>query len=322
VSAPETPTRPVRSIHIDTDPGLDDLLALALALCSPELRVRGVTTVAGNAALEAVTHNAACFLDLAGAELPLGAGAQRPLQLARAGAEHIHGVDGRRGLPLPSGAGRPDRSAADLLRSNLEAGGVEQIVAIGPLTNVADLWTRAPELFRGVEVVWMGGTLGRGNATPLAEFNAYADPHALALLLDSNVPLRIIGLDVTHLVVLRPTQLERGLFGEDELGRFLEGTLRALMEGERPIHGEALAALHDPCAIAAAISPNLFRYEERYLGVCVDPGRERGRLLDHGPHPQGRMRRPVRYASEALQADIIQLFLERLARWGRERAKR
>jgi inosine-uridine nucleoside N-ribohydrolase len=322
VSPRETASRPGRSIHIDTDPVLDDLLALALALCSPELRVRSVTTVAGNASLEAVTHNAASFLDLAGVEVPVGAGASRPLQLPRVGAEIIHGVDGRRGLALPAEAERTERSAADLLRSSLEGGGVEQLVAIGPLTNVAELWMRTPELLRGVEVVWMGGTLGRGNVTPLAEFNAYADPHALALLLDSDVPLRIIGLDVTHQVVLRPAELEPGLFGEDDLGRFLEGTLRALMEGERPIHGEAMAPLHDPCAIAAAISPNLFRYEERYLGVCVEPGRERGRLLDRPGAQPGRARRPVLFASEALQADIIGLFLERLTTWGGERAER
>jgi inosine-uridine nucleoside N-ribohydrolase len=112
------------------------------------------------------------------------------------------------------------------------------------------------------------------------------------------------------------------MFGPHEFGRFLERTLRALMEAERPIHGEALAPLHDPCAVAAAISPNLFRWEERHLGVCVEPGRERGRLLDHtGSRPRSALR-PVLYASEALQADIIRLFLERLAGWGGERAKR
>jgi inosine-uridine nucleoside N-ribohydrolase len=198
VSAAEPAAGAVRAVHIDTDPGLDDLLALALALASPELRVSAVTTVAGNASIDAVTENAARFLTLAGAEIPIGRGAPRPLRLPRVGAERIHGPDGRGGLPLPARVDRPQASAAEVLRGSLCDAGVAQVVALGPLTNLAELWLEAPDLLAGVEVVWMGGALERGNVTPLAEFNAYADPHALARLLESDVALRIVGLDVTH----------------------------------------------------------------------------------------------------------------------------
>jgi purine nucleosidase len=318
LSARESSERPVRSLHIDTDPGLDDLLALGLALASPEVRVCGVTTVAGNARLDAVTENAARFLALAGVDVPLGRGARRPLHLPRATAEQIHGRDGRRGLPLPARADRPEASAEQVLRSGLETGSIDQVVALGPLTNLAELVLRAPKLLSAVEVVWMGGTLGRGNATPLAEFNAYADPHALAVLLEADVAMRVVSLDVTQLVVVRPAQLEAGAFGQEALGLFLERTLRALMEAERPSHGEALAPLHDPCALAAALSPDLFRWEERHLEVCAEDGRERGRLLER---PAGATRnRPVLWAAEVLGEDIIQLFLGRLAAWRGGRA--
>jgi inosine-uridine nucleoside N-ribohydrolase len=311
-----------RAIHIDTDPGLDDLLALALALASPELEVRGVTTVAGNASLAAVTDNAARFLALCGAPVPLGRGAPRPLSLEPVTAEQIHGPDGRQGIPLPevaesagaeSGTEDPGvASARDVLRQSLEAG-VECVVALGPLTNLAELVLERPTLLDGAEVVWMGGTLGRGNVTPLAEFNSYADPEAVGVLLASDVALRVIGLDVTQSVVVRPPDLEAEPFGCDPVGRFLERTLRALMEAERPLLGEPIATLHDPSAVMAAIFPDLFRYEELNLQVRVEAGRERGRLLARPDGARETGGHPVLYATEVRASEIVRLFLDRLA---------
>jgi inosine-uridine nucleoside N-ribohydrolase len=124
----------------------------------------------------------------------------------------------------------------------------------------------------------MGGSLAGGNATPEAEFNAWADPEALSVLLASGVALRIVPLDVTSGVRLRACDLESGSFGGTRLGPLFERLLRTLMEIERPVEGEPVALLHDPCAIAAALSPELFRWEEHSLEVRVCEGRERGRL--------------------------------------------
>ncbi len=296
-------------IHVDTDPGLDDLLALAFAFASPELRVCGVTTVAGNASLAAVTENARRFVALAGAPIPVGRGAEGPLALSPVNAVQVHGPDGRRGIPLPEVPDAPLSPAHEVLRASLRDRHVERVVALGPLTNVAALVRAEPELFERAEIVWMGGSLSGGNATPLAEFNAWADPEALAVVLASPVPVRIVPLDVTSGVRVRARDLADESFGDGDLGRLIERLFRALMEIERPVEGEPVALLHDPCAIAAALSPELFRWEERALDVCVREGRERGRLVaGSGPGRPG-----VRVAVEARADTIRRTVLARVA---------
>jgi inosine-uridine nucleoside N-ribohydrolase len=296
-------------IHVDTDPGLDDLLALALAFGSPELRVCGITTVAGNASLEAVTENARRFAALVGAAVPLGRGADAPLALSPVNAVHVHGPDGRRGIPLPEAGPAELPSAREVLRASLAVHGVERVVALGPLTNVGALVREEPTLFERAEIVWMGGSLSGGNATPLAEFNAWADPEALSAVLESGVRFRIVPLDVTSLVRLRARDLARESFGDAPLARLVERLLRALMEIERPFAGEPVALLHDPCAIAAALSPELFRWEERALDVRVEEGRERGRIVaDPGASGPG-----ARVAVEARADTIARTVLARVA---------
>ena len=120
----------VQRVHIDTDPGVDDLLAIALALASPELRVEGLTTVAGNVSLEVATDNARRFLQLAGLELPIGQGAAAPLALDAVDAHHIHGPDGRHGVELPAVPATALPSAGALLRSSLREQHIDQIIAL------------------------------------------------------------------------------------------------------------------------------------------------------------------------------------------------
>ncbi len=301
----------IRRIHIDTDPGLDDLLALALALASPEVKLEAVTTVAGNASIEAVTANACRFLALAGMAIPVGRGAAGPLSLISVRAEEVHGADGRKGIALPVRNDVPLPSAHSLLAHSLRERRVERIIALGPLTNLAQLISEEPKLFEEVEIVWMGGTLSEGNVTPLAEFNAYADPEAAARVLRSGLRIRVIGLDVTRHVRLRAQDLSDSPFGESPTGRVLDQALRALMELEHPLQGEPCALLHDPCAVVAAIFPNCFRYERKVLEVCVEEGRERGRLLEHAAAGSP----SVDYAVEVRGPDVSGLFLDRLAAW-------
>ncbi len=300
-----------RPVHLDTDPGLDDLLAIALALGSPGLRVESLTTVAGNAGLGAVTENAQRVLALARARLPIGRGAARPIALEPCDATQFHGPDGRRGVSIPALDRHPVAGADEVLRHSLDAGGVRCIVALGPLTNLALLAQDHPELLRHVEIVWMGGSLERGNATPLAEFNAWADPAAVAVILDCEARLRVIPLEVTESVVLRPCDLGDAPFGDTLRGRTLEALLDALMEAERASAGERRASLHDPCAVLAAGGEDLFRYQEKALQITVDETRERGRLRerDAGVGPTSM------YAVEANVAEIKRLFLERLRDW-------
>lgn len=301
-------------VHIDTDPGLDDLLALAFALACPELSVEGISTIAGNAPLAAVTENALRFMTLAGVEIPIGAGASGPLALSRIDATRFHGADGRRGVAI---AELPVRgqlvSARELLKQSLGVRRVERVIALGPLTNVAVLAAEEPELFADVEVVWMGGTLGRGNVTRAAEFNAFADPRAVRVVLESSVRLRVVGLDVTEHVAIRARDLEGSGFAATSRGCMLDGALRALFCAEQALSGEPAAYLHDPCAIAAAFAPELFDFEPLRLDACDQEGSERGRL-----HVVASAAHAVSYAIAARETELTSLFLERVTSWASE----
>lgn len=300
---------PPRRIHIDTDPGLDDLLALALAFASPELELVGITTVSGNARIEAVTENAQRFLALLGSEVPIGRGAAGPLALSAQRAEHFHGKDGRRGLAIPAIDRRPLPAAREVLRASVRAGHAEALVALGPLTNVAALWLEEPALFAGVEVIWMGGTLGRGNATTAAEFNCFADPRAAEIVLGSGMRVRLIGLEVTESVRVGLDVLDRKACGASAVGRFVTATLDSLVDAEEPHLGERRACLHDPCALFAAFAPERFRFERRRLGVRVEEGAERGRLYQLASEEA----HEVQYAAEVQVPEIVREFTERLA---------
>jgi len=299
-----------RRVHIDTDPGLDDLLALALALASPELALEGITTVAGNAALPIVTENARRFCALAQSEVPIGVGASAPLALTPIDAAHFHGKDGRRGAPLPELPEARLAPARDVLRHSLVSRGVEAVIALGPLTNVATLAVEDPRLFANAEVIWMGGTLGAGNVTPKAEYNAFADPRALRLLLGSGVRIRMVGLEVTSRVAFDAGELAALDFGHGPRGRTLQALLRGLAAAQQSLSGEAVAVLHDPSAIAAAFAPAGFAFAARALEVCDREGAERGRIRARG-EPGG----AVQYAVDVRAADVKHAFAERLARW-------
>lgn len=289
-------------LHIDTDPGVDDLLALGMTVASPEVRVVGVTTVAGNAPLDAVTENARRFVELAGLAIPVGRGAARPLRASAVTAAHMHGADGRGGVRLPEPARDPGLSAAEVFRTSLGVEGARLLLALGPLTNVARLLADDPELLRGVEIVWMGGTLGKGNVTEAAEFNCYVDPDAADRVLASGLPVRVVGLEVTTRVTLSEGDLDTHSFGLCERGRVIRDLLASLMRAE------GAAILHDPCAAAAVVAPSRFRFEARRLGVLIEEGAERGRLVARAQSGSPR----VRYATQVQSEAVTKLCLERL----------
>lgn len=300
----------LQRLHIDTDPGLDDLLALALALASPEARVCSLTTVAGNAPIDAVTENAQRFLALAGLTLPIGRGAGAPLRLAPVDAEAYHGPDGRRGIPIPAIDRHPLPPADEVLREALLTHRVDAVVALGPLTNLAALIEQERGLFDGVSIVWMGGTLEDGNVTALAEFNCYADPAAAQTVLSSGLPVRVIGLEVTRCVSIAASALPARPFGSSDMGLLLDAVLNGMMDAEEPVAGERRATLHDPCAVLAALPKDLFRYEEKRLRVVAEEGHERGRMFELSDDDTTPV---VRYAVEVNTPEILRLFHERTA---------
>ncbi len=304
------PTGPDRlRIHIDTDPGLDDLMALAFAFASPELDVEAITTVAGNASIECVTDNALRFLSLSGLEIPVGRGAAGPISHQVSDATHFHGEDGRCGIPLPEPASRAKGDALTRLRQSVEAG-VDVIVALGPLTNLAELLLQSRRALDDTEIIWMGGSLCGGNVTPVAEFNCYADPAAVAAVLSSGASVRVIGLDVTERVALCGHDLPDPPFGTTTRGRVLGQIFDAMTRSESKTSGEARALLHDPSAIAAAFAPELFRCEDKSLETCIDAGDDRGRILERDD-ALGR----ARYAVDVDHAALTRLVMTRVSQW-------
>lgn len=251
-------------VIIDTDPGIDDAVAILLALASPELDVIGLTTVFGNCTVEVATRNALTLLDIAGRpEVPVAMGAANPVAMPYLGAiPHIHGEDGLgEGDPLPAPTGRAvDTHAAEFLCQN---GPDATILAVGPLTNLALALRLRPDLDTLVDrVVVMGGNaLGPGNATPAAEANMYNDPEAADVVFGARWPVTMVGLDVTHKVVMSGAAIDAVTSGDTPAARLLRRALsfyRSFFERTNAIDG---IYLHDPVAAAYLLDPGLFRTE-------------------------------------------------------------
>ena len=200
-------------VLIDCDPGQDDAIALLLALASPELEVLGVTTVAGNQTIDKVTANALRVLELAGrSDVPVAAGADRPLVGELVVAADAHGETGLDGPDLPPPQGSPvEQHAVEFLAERLLASERPvTVVPLGPLTNVALLLAERPEAADRIErIVLMGGAIAEGNMTPSAEFNIWVDPEAAAYVFESGLDVTMVGLDVTNRAVLTPEHADR-----------------------------------------------------------------------------------------------------------------
>ena len=263
-------------IVLDCDPGHDDAIALLLALASPELELLGVTTVAGNQTLAKTTANAIRVLELAGrGDVEVAEGAGRPLVREPFVAAYVHGETGLDGSDLPPARGEPvAQHAVDFLAERV--GGIT-LVATGPLTNVALLLARHPEV-RPERIVLMGGAIAEGNVTPAAEFNVWADPEAAKRVFSSGFDLTMVGLDVTHRALVRTEHKER-LRAAGRVGRTAAELLDFYDRFHREVYGFDGSPIHDAVALAYAFRPDLL--ETRELNVEVDCESElcRGRTV-------------------------------------------
>jgi inosine-uridine nucleoside N-ribohydrolase len=244
-------------ILVDCDPGHDDAIAILLALASPEVELRAVTTVAGNQTLDKTTRNALKVLELAGrTDVPVAAGAERPLERKLRTAANVHGESGLDGPALPEPTTRPlDVHAVDLLDELIEPGVV--LVPTGPLTNVALLLRRRPDVRERLErIVWMGGAIAEGNVTPAAEFNAFVDPEAAAEVFGSGIPVTMIGLDVTHKALFTRAHADR-LRGTGAAGRVVAELSDFFQQFHERRYGMNGSPIHDALAVAHVIDPTL-----------------------------------------------------------------
>jgi len=265
----------VTEILLDCDPGHDDAIALLLALASPEVDLVGVTTVAGNQTLDKTTANALRVLELVGAEIPVAAGADRPLVRELRVAANVHGETGLDGPDLPPAQGRPvGEHAVDFLAERVPG---RTLVATGPLTNVALLLARHPDA-RPDRLIVMGGAIAEGNVTPAAEFNIWADPEAAARVLESGLDVTMVGLDVTHKALMTRAHAE-ALRRAGRAGRTVAELFDFFSVFHREVYGFDGAPIHDAVAVAQVIRPGLLELRHVHVSVDTESSLCRGRTV-------------------------------------------
>ncbi|UWR50230.1 nucleoside hydrolase [Phaeobacter inhibens] len=264
-----------RKIIIDTDPGQDDAVAILLALASPqEIDLLGITCVAGNVPLALTQTNARRVCEVAGRpDVAVHAGCDAPLQRPLITAEHVHGKTGLDGPELwdptmPLAAAHGVDFIIDSLRR--EAPGTVTLCPLGPLTNIAAAFQKAPDIVDRVqEIVLMGGAYFEvGNITPAAEFNIYVDPEAAAAVLTSGVPITMMPLDVTHKALATRARVEKIRALNTKVARFTAEMLDFFERFDVEKYGSEGGPLHDPCVIAYLIRPELF--SGRKINVVVE----------------------------------------------------
>jgi len=305
-------------VLIDCDPGHDDAMALLLALASPELDLLGVTTVHGNTTLDKSTANALRVLEFAGrGDVPVAAGADRPLVREPRVADHVHGKSGLDGPDLPPPAGAPVTAhAVDFLADRLRASDRPvTLIPTGPLTNVALLLARHPDAAQDIErIVLMGGAIAEGNVTPAAEFNIWVDPEAAARVFASGLDITMIGLDITHRALMTADHAERLRAG----GRV--GTLVAeLWAFYHRFHSRVYdfpgTPVHDALAVAHVIRSELVRTEHRNVAIECASELCLGRTVVDVWQVTGRA--PNAHVGMEVEADaFLDLLVERIALLG------
>ena len=265
---------------LDCDPGHDDAIAILLALASPELELLGITTTYGNQTLQKTTANTMRVLELVGCtDVPVAAGADRPLERELVVAAHVHGESGLDGpvLPVSSAAPISDDAVTFMAATVAEASSPVVLVATGPLTNVAR--------YLGVHgtdgiarIVLMGGAIAEGNFTPAAEFNIWCDPEAAAAVFACDLDVTMIGLDVTHQALLGRNVEER-LRAAGRVGSVVADLNVYFTRYHHETYGWDGAPVHDAVAIAHLVRPELVETRYRNVAVEVESDLCRGRTV-------------------------------------------
>lgn len=309
---------------LDTDPGIDDALALFLALAAPDAQLEGVTTVSGNVHVNLTTRNALALLEAAGrADIPVARGCDRPLVREPVIADYVHGRNGlgEVSLPEPRQQALAMHAVDFLIEKILAAPGEMTLVPIGPLTNIALAVRREPRIAQMVrEVVIMGGALRvPGNVTPVSEFNIYADPHAAHIVLHAGWPLRLVPLDATKQAQLQREQLRALASGGHPVTRLIEQVVTYYLDVFGDPRGLTSFTMHDPLCLAAAIRPDLLTWQSAYVDVELQGKLTLGqtvayfdRLEDVDPALEGAHRSNTQAAVGVDSEQFLALYMERI----------
>jgi purine nucleosidase len=302
-------------IIIDTDPGVDDALAILLALASPEIQLEALTTTQGNVTQEKATRNALSILELASAShIPVASGSVLPLVQPLRASAVIHGESGIGNSVLPEPQARPvEAHAVDYLIERVLREPQEiSIFPIGPLTNIAMAIRKEPRFAEAVkELVIMGGAiLEHGNITPAAEFNIYVDPHAAHIVFHSGIPIKLIPLDATHKCLLKQEHVDRLMRIDSPISRFIRDAMEVYLDASFQLGYEG-SALHDPLTLATIIAPEVLAWKEYYVDVDITGGVCMGKTLADVANV---LKKPanMKVAMDVRGADIVELFLQRM----------
>ena len=253
-------------VIMDTDPGIDDAAALSMALNSPEIDLRLITTVTGNVTVDKTTKNALKIVEFFGKNVPVAAGAKHPLIKKYEDASHIHGESGLPGYDFPEPELKPlAKNAVIALRDEILSSDKKIIlIPTGCYTNIALLFSLYPEVKDNIEkIICMGGSLGKGNATSVAEFNIFTDPHAAKILFQSGLPIVMVGLDVTMTGLITDKTLNT-ISHINESGKMLHDIFQNYAPGENG------TAVHDAQTIFYLLHPECFEVHNYWIDIVTD----------------------------------------------------
>ncbi len=314
-----------KRILLDTDPGIDDALAILLALASPEVSLEGVSVVHGNCSLEQAARNGLSILELAGAgHIPLARGCELPLVQPSLLAAETHGDTGLGYAKLPEPRIQPigQHGSDFLIEKALSNPGEITLVAIGPLTNVALAIRKEPKFARSLkEIIIMGGAIRHeGNATALAEFNTYVDPHAAHIVFHAGIPATLVPLDVTYQCLLTAQDVARLLKIGSPITKFIKDATDFYMEYHDAWQGIQGCVINDPLALALTFAPELCDYQSLPVDVDISGGVSMGKTFADFYNYQKKPAN-MRVALGVRARDFIELFLERMERLARAAAE-
>ncbi|GAB4458241.1 MAG: nucleoside hydrolase [Anaerolineae bacterium] len=314
----------VKHIILDTDPGIDDALAILLALASPEVRLEALTVTMGNCATPQGVNNALSVLELAGAtHIPVAPGLDRPLIQPLLTAPETHGSTGLgyARLPPPKQYAANQHAVDLLIERIMAARGEITLVAVAPLTNLALALRREPAIVEAVrEVIIMGGAIRHeGNTTPLAEFNVYVDPHAAHIVYHSGLPITLVPLDVTYQCILTQADVDRLLAVDSPITRFVADSTRFYMEFHDEYQGIQGCVINDPLALALTFAPDLVETRPLHVTVDIHSPLSLGKTMADF---YGMWAKPpnMQVALNAQPRRFIELFLERIENLARRQS--
>ena len=266
-------------IIIDCDPGHDDAIAIMLAGSAKNLEILGICVELGNQTLEKTGRNTLNIIQYLGIDVPVALGSGKPLIREPMTCAEIHGETGLDGFPFsPLHVQYSPLTAVELMRDLLLKNEKVTLVPTGPLTNVAELLLKYPEIKSRIKrIVLMGGSIGYGNVSPAAEFNILCDPEAADVVFNSGLEVYMLGLDVTRQALVLPNVMKKMSKIDNKAGKLFISLMKVFNENQKKIFGHSGAPLHDPATIISLINPDVFTFQKMNVVIDVTGGPSYGR---------------------------------------------